>query len=261
MKINTQVLIFIVCLMPSIGYSSPQKIDTKKDYDIEKSESRELKVSRNAETWGLTVKEWERYLDLMEGDAKFQFKNASPLRVLGMYSNDKAEREKYAIMQVKDEYNRLDRYLKFDKLYKLKRIELLWGKPIFDKEFEAEQKALVTSLEMRDKLREKSNSPLQMGDVIVLFLDPDSRESAERYVWAESLRSQTVGAKLDIYFVYSTEEEIAEWARNNRINPNFVNRNIVTLNRDEGYAEKLGIDIFDSSLYVIRNNSLVKIDI
>ena len=260
MKINTQVLIFVFLLLPVNSYASAQRVDVKKNSGIEKSESLQLKVSRNAETWGLTVKEWERYLDLMEGDAKFQFKNASPLRVLGMYSNNKIEREKYAVMQVKDEYNRLDRYLKFDKLYKLKRIELLWGKPIFDKEFEAEQKALISSLEMRDKLRGGLDSPLQLGDVIVLFLDPRNGDSTERYTWAESLRNQTVGAKLDIYFVGYSDGDISEWARSNRINPNLVNRSIITLNRDEGYAERLGIDTFDNSLYVIRNNSLVKID-
>ena len=254
--LNYLIVGILLALTSSLSFGSEAQNGSGFSVSVDEIK-RDSEIEISAAAWGVTRGEWLRYEALMKGDAKFQFKNANPLRVLGMYSDDPVERDRYAEMQVRDEYERLKRFLEFNRLYKLKEIAFLKDKPLYDKEHIAKVRALYEgSLGVSSDASQSKG--LDPGDVLVIFIDINDPLSRDLFSKVNELRNSTIGAKIDIYFMNSDEAGISAWANEVGIARSMVDRGLITLNADGGSAKKLGVVIGQRKIYVIKNDRYIE---
>ena len=92
-----RVLFLIVLLFPC-GTWAVETSHTETD------ESMKKQYKMDAKAWNLTVDEWTRYKAIMAGEGKYQWANADPITVLGIYAKSQEERVRYAEMIARNEY-------------------------------------------------------------------------------------------------------------------------------------------------------------
>jgi len=72
-------------------------------------------MQQRASDWQLTVREWQRYQQLMQGVAGHWYTHLDPPEVLGLLANTPEERKHYAELVVQQQKARIDRELAFNR--------------------------------------------------------------------------------------------------------------------------------------------------
>ena len=72
---------------------------------------------QHARDWGLSVDEWTRYRDLMQGPLGIYSPNLDPLTALGIEARSDQERQRYAELQVQAEAHRVEKLLAYQRAY------------------------------------------------------------------------------------------------------------------------------------------------
>jgi len=73
------------------------------------------------EKWGLSNSEYDRYLFLKESIRRVHSTNLDPVTTLGIKARNDAERRRYAELWVKQEYERTQKELKFQR-----EVDVVW---------------------------------------------------------------------------------------------------------------------------------------
>jgi len=195
--------------------------------DNRPSRERPLAIERTAEQqardWGLSVEEWARYRDLMQGPLGVYSPHIDPLTALGIEARSGQERQRYAELQVAAEAQRVEKLLVYQRAYDdawqrlhtdMPRVILPDAGPAFS--------PVV---------------PTASGRLAVFVEDacPPCDQAA--------LRLQAAGRPFDIYVVDSGDDDarIRAWAQRIGIEPAKVRSGQVTLNHDAGRWVSLGL--------------------
>ena len=156
---------------------------------------------RSAEAWGLSIEEWQRQTELRALSQGILSQDLTPLEVLGILTDNPADRRRYARLYAAQQRDVLDRIAAFEADY----------------------------LEEYAALNQRLSAGL--NDRSTLVIDIDCVSTKCRRQVTEALTIAQNGA-VDVYVVGSAGDDAAvrRWAATNRIPPNLVRQRQITLN-------------------------------
>lgn len=158
---------------------------------------------QQATRFGLSVTEWNEYERVMASSQGWEMKNSHPLAVLGRSATTEAEREKYARLLVKHEY------------------QLAEGLLAFDRARTTAWKTMYPNLPLV-----RNNTP----ERVALYVNAQCDTCSQLL---QQWRSK--GSKVDIYFVGKGDDTaLREWAMRAGIRKHDVDEQQITLNHDDG---------------------------
>ncbi len=174
----------------------------------------QLQSKGNAQEWGLTTEEWQRYEALKAGRRGVLSPGLDPLTMLGIEARTDEERRHFAELTVKQEFQRVEAELAFQR-----EVNSAWGR------------VYPGVLPVQDLRSEVSNARQ------ALFVK-DSCSACERKL-VQLMKSNR---PLDIYLVDSggKDEAVRSWAKKYNISAEKVKSRQVTLNHDNGMWLKYG---------------------
>lgn len=179
--------------------------------------------TEEAQLWGLTFDEWERYAMLMRGvRGRLSTDQISPIEVLGIHAESDAERERYAQMWAQLMLEDAERVLRFQRAYDRAIEKLTRFLPIIDPD-------RLASLNKNESVK------LMPDDRIQFFVSLDCIVCTVVYERIAQLLNQVHG--LDIFFVNTDGtkgQAVRKWAERVRIDPADARSGRVTLNLDNG---------------------------
>lgn len=176
--------------------------------------------SELAAIWGLNLKEWERYENLMQGPRGIWSPGLDPLSVLGIEAKTEAERTRYAELQVQMEFARVESELAYQRAY------------------DAAFKRLYPNvLPIGNKRSDLLQNVPDVGAFsapatpLAVFVSTQCK-SCDSYV--KSL--QSTNTRFDVYVMDSNgkDDSIRNWASRAGINPTKVKERQITLNHNNG---------------------------
>ncbi len=178
---------------------------------------------QHARDWGLSVDEWTRYRDLMQGPLGIYSPNLDPLTALGIEARSDQERQRYAELQVQGEARRVEKLLAYQRAY-----DDAWQR------LHADMPRVI----LPDAGPALSQVvPAASGRLAVFVKDacPACDQVAQRL--------QAAGMEFDIYVVDGRADDarIRAWAQHIGIEPAKVRSGQVTLNHDSGRWLSLGL--------------------
>jgi len=195
-------------------------------------ESVEETAVENARRWDLNAEEWQRYQEIMKGEGRYNWQNADPVTVLGIYAKTDAERERYAERVAIRETILVERFTSFNLAYLRHARRINEGKPAIDMEkFYAFYNTTPPSIATAN-IRNKPRIGNTLGDRFILFISPGCNGCDASF--QNLRRAQGFGTGLDIYFVGASDQDIMDWAKTMAIDPDLVKNKTVTLNGDNG---------------------------
>jgi integrating conjugative element protein (TIGR03759 family) len=195
--------------------------------DNRPSNERPLAIERAAEQqardWGLSVKEWTRYRDLMQGPLGVYSPHIDPLTALGIEARTDQERQRYAELQVAAEAQRVEKLLAYQRAY-----DHAWQR------LHADMPRVI----LPDSGPAFSPVVPATSGRLALFVEDDCPACDQT-----ALRLQAAGMAFDIYVVDNGADDarIRAWAQRIGIDPAKVRSGQVTLNHDAGRWVSLGL--------------------
>lgn len=106
-------LILLLLLTASVE-AQPLQMQTSQNAD---SALRPLTTQQQATVWGVTQEEWQRYLTLKQQARGVWSPGLDPLTTLDVEANTDHERQRFAELLVRQEYQRLEKELAFQRAY------------------------------------------------------------------------------------------------------------------------------------------------
>lgn len=227
-----RLLVVSACLaFLSIDLHAQTLISTEKS-ETEKMDTRSVPLSTTdldeAQLWGLTPHEWERYNVLMRGiRGRLSAESISPIEVLGIHAESDAERDRFARTWAQLMLEDAERVLRFQRAYDDAISQLTKGQSVIDP-------IRLQSLNKNSELK------LDSDDRILFFATLDCPVCWVLYQRISKLQNQV--KSIDIYFVdvdESNQREIGNWAKQAKISPASVRSGNVSLNLDNGTLNEL----------------------
>lgn len=178
---------------------------------------------QQARDWGLSVEEWTRYRDLMQGPLGVYSPHIDPLTALGIEARSYQERQRYAELQVEAEAQRVEKLLAYQRAY-----DDAWQR----------LHAAMPRVILPDAGPAFSPVVPAASGRLAVFVQ-DACPACDQAV----LRLQAAGREFDIYVVDSRADDarIRAWAQRIGIAPAKVRSGQVTLNHDAGRWLSLGL--------------------
>lgn len=166
--------------------------------------------------WGLTEQDWIRYEALKNGPQGVWSPNLDPLTMLGIEARSESERNRYAELLARKEFERNEKILAFQLAY--------------DQAF---TRLYPNILPFRvDENGQVSAAPTS-NNRIIYFTRSDCEKCADDL---KKLFTHAGNNPVDIYLVDSeqSDEKIRKWAMDNQIDVGKVRSRQITLNHDKG---------------------------
>ncbi|MDR3430730.1 MAG: TIGR03759 family integrating conjugative element protein [Rouxiella aceris] len=213
MKIGN-VLVFSAFL--GMGAASASTINSSTGVtptvDSLQAKSSQLQSQQSAQQWGLSDTEWQKYQQLIQGKRGIQSPGLDPLTTLGVESDSSSERRRLAEIWVKEEYQRTEKELAFQR-----EVNAAWSRLY--------PNALSVNMGNASGIAHDTNGRL------ALFLR-DNCERCDARLAAVLADNRPV----DIYLVGSDgkDETVRKWAIAHNIPVDRVRSRQVTLNHDRG---------------------------
>lgn len=212
MKVRRRELMAVILAVLSFSIDAK----TNEGWKVDNHEERLSKNNNSDEVfidWGINDEELNRFKALMAGPRGLQSPTIDPLSALGIESRNDAERRHYAELWVKQEYERTEKELKFQR------------------EVDAAWKRLMPNM-----------LPVNMGNAAGIAHDSGGRLA----LFVREADCQRCDARLsavladkrpvDIYLVDSegSDQKLRNWAQQHRIPAEQVRERRITLNHDAG---------------------------
>ena len=186
----------------------------------------EIDMAR-ARVWDLSVTEWRRYQQLMQGiRGSISPSTISPIEVLGIHARDEAERQQYAEAWARAMREDVDRILSFQSAYDTAVNRLYPNEPLIAINRLPGKSAETSALHSTDRLLFFTHPACPVCDVLMDKL----------------LKRLGEVSGIDIYLtelVPGDDAAVRDWASSHRIKPEWVRSRRVTLNHDGGALKKL----------------------
>lgn len=176
---------------------------------------------RQAQDWGLRAEEWARYRQLMQGPLGVYSPNLDPLTALGVEARSDEERDRYAVLQVQAEAQRVDKTLAYQRAY-----DSAWQRL-----FPGQQRVNLPGAKVPGAGNAGSGR-------IAVFIKVDCLPCDQRVQ-----QLQATGTAFDVYMVGSRQDDtrIRQWATQAGIDAAKVRSRAITLNHDAGRWLSLGL--------------------
>ncbi|MCX4030189.1 TIGR03759 family integrating conjugative element protein [Endozoicomonas sp. SM1973] len=183
-----------------------------------------------ATQWGLSLSEWQRYETILQGPKGTWYSTLDPTHVLGLDAKSDEERRKYARLQVEVESARVSSELAFQRAFHQAQKEMYPDLlPIDNSKF------LKSPLENM-----LSGGQYQEQGRAIYFVDlacEDCRYTIQKLI--RKAGSQWLSG-VDFYILNTKNKRtIIDWATQQKIPTELVNRKLITLNIDNGTYQKL----------------------
>jgi integrating conjugative element protein (TIGR03759 family) len=117
MKISKLTPLFLIggLLIRSIASFAAEVENSQEETSIVQSSTDKTSLSGNAKDWNLTDSEWTQYHKIMQGSAGFWYRQLPPPAVLDMYTDDSEDTKHFAEVYAKQEHQKVERELAFNK--------------------------------------------------------------------------------------------------------------------------------------------------
>lgn len=167
---------------------------------------------QSAQQWGLSDTEWQKYQQLKQGKRGIQSPGLDPLTTLGVESDSVSERRRLAELWVKEEYQRTEKELAFQR-----EVNAAWSRLY--------PNALSVNMGNASGLAHDTNGRM------ALFVR-DNCERCDARLAAVLADNRPV----DIYLVGSDDKDdtVRKWAVSHNIPVDRVRSRQITLNHDRG---------------------------
>ena len=175
--------------------------------------SAEQNLQQKAGKWGLEAEDYQRYQDLMKGPRGIQSPGLDPLSTLGIEARNPSERRKYAEKWVREEFERTQKELEFQR-----EIDSAWQRLYPD----------VLAVNMGNA----AGIAHDTGGRLALFVKANNCQTCDARLAAVLADNRPV----DIYLVDSmgNDDTLRQWARDHKIPIDRVRSRQITLNHDAG---------------------------
>lgn len=200
-------------------------------------QTQNLKESRWLE-WGLTQEDWLKYEELKKGARGIWSPNLDPLTTLGVEAKTDAERQRYAELLVKKEYQRT------------------LGEIAFQRAYDQAFKRLYPNELPFGSLEEGSHKPSAAGRVIYFTKADCGKECKAFEDDFVSLLDYVGKNPVDVYVVDSLQDDskVQAWAYKNKVDINKVRSQQITINHDNGYWLKQAKGKMPVAFQITGNN-------
>lgn len=220
MKIINRLLTFVLLSGSVTVYASMASDVTDYSSSLETAQEKSvsLLLRQNAEQWGLSDTEWQKYQQLRQGKRGIQSPGLDPLTTLGVESETPSERRRLAELWVKEEYQRTEKELAFQR-----EVDAAWSRLY----------PTVLSVNMGNATGIAQGAH---GRLALFVRENCARCDARLAVLLADSRP------VDIYLVGSDAKDsrVRHWAISRNIPVDRVRTGQVTLNHDRGLWRQYG---------------------
>lgn len=205
--------------------------------------------------WSLSVDEWQRYLTLMQGRARYFAAEMPPPMVLALFARNDVERDHFAELLARFERDKADRLLAVQRAYDVAMARLYPSEKIIDLDILRRQ-GLLPPAAVASSVPGMSNAATRdvhlprFGDRLALFAAPGCDVCGSR---VRELASKYSIAPLEIYFK-GESGDLKAWLKNVALDPAWLNSNGVTFARDEGQSEQY--QATPGTAFIVRGEAL-----
>ena len=229
-------LIISAVVLFSFTAFSAEKTSSIMSYSMSNKTQRSSSV---AELWGLTKTDVQKYNTIMQGPRGNFSPDIAPPLALALEETDHAEKVRYLTIYAKLEYDRTKKDLETSRLYD-KIFKELFTEPVIDK-----------SILFADK-----PDYIKASDRFVVFIDSRCTDCKGKLLAGLMKTSSFPNNPTDIFVKNLSEErELHQWATDNSIRVEDVQKGAVTLNM----MQESTIPVMKNQsflIYMLRNNSL-----
>jgi integrating conjugative element protein (TIGR03759 family) len=253
------ILVFTCCvsLSPISAETVPQQLK-KTDIAGRQTDNTQTMASR----FELTSDDWSRYEEIMAGEGKYHWSNVDPVWVLSIYAETESERQRFARLAARQEYERTSKLLKFKDAYVDAFWQMYGDEPIIDlASFQQryDQRKVNSSISTSSKdlqpIKQQSNFN---GDRLVLFMTTNCNHCDQVFTQLSQHQADIPGAALDIHFIGDNEQTISSWANRMGIDPSDISRGYITLNQNSEMYAKYGNPALPAAFYFDASTNSVK---
>lgn len=213
MKISRVAMLFILLATGAARADTVNSAtSTTSTSNILQDKSLESQLQQSAQQWGLSDTEWQKYQQLKQGKRGIQSPGLDPLTTLGVESDSSSERRRLAELWVKEEYQRTENELAFQR-----EVNAAWSRLY--------PNALSVNMGNASGLAHDTNGRM------ALFVR-DNCERCDARLAAVLADNRSV----DIYLVGSDgkDDTVRKWAVSHNIPVDRVRSRQITLNHDRG---------------------------
>lgn len=207
-----------------------------------------------AEDWGLNPEEWDRYLQIMKGKARYFATNMPPAMVLGMYTENTDELKRYAEMLAQFEKDKQERIIKIQLAYDDANRRLYPNNRIANLETLRDLR-LLSRPESEVVVEQGNLHQIRFGDKVAFFADKNCEICISKL---ESIALRYPSTSVEVFFK-GTNEEFTQWIKSTTKSPNWFSTNNIGFSRDDG--QSASYDARSGSAYIIRGKELYEADI
>ena len=214
MKTISSLLLFGLSILSTVASAEVANSSTRNSSTIEtpQEKSSQQQSHQNAQQWGLSDTEWQKYQQLMQGKRGVQSPGLDPLTTLGVESDNPADRRRLAELWVKEEYQRTEKEPEFQR-----EVNAAWNRLY--------PNALAVNMGNAAGIAHDTNGRL------ALFVSNNCSRCDARLaaVLADN-------RPVDIYLVGSDgkDDTVRKWAISHNIPIDRVRSREITLNHDSG---------------------------
>lgn len=213
MKISRVAMLFILLATGAARADSVNSATSSTSTsNILQDKSLQSQLQQSAQQWGLSDTEWQKYQQLKQGKRGIQSPGLDPLTTLGVESDSSSERRRLAELWVKEEYQRTEKELAFQR-----EVNAAWSRLY--------PNALSVNMGNASGLAHDTNGRM------ALFVR-DNCERCDARLAAVLADNRPV----DIYLVGSDgkDDTVRKWAVSHNIPVDRVRSRQITLNHDRG---------------------------
>ncbi|WP_052184465.1 TIGR03759 family integrating conjugative element protein [Rahnella aquatilis] len=213
MKISRLVMLFILLATCAASADTVNSAtSTTSTASSLQDKSLQSQSQQSAQQWGLSDTEWQKYQQLKQGKRGIQSPGLDPLTTLGVESDSVSERRRLAELWVKEEYQRTEKELAFQR-----EVNAAWSRLY--------PNALSVNMGNASGLAHDTNGRM------ALFVR-DNCERCDARLAAVLADNRPV----DIYLVGSDgkDDTVRKWAVSHNIPVDRVRSRQITLNHDRG---------------------------
>ncbi len=213
MKISRVAMLFILLATGAARADTVNSAtSTTSTSNILQDKSLQFQLQQSAQQWGLSDTEWQKYQQLKQGKRGIQSPGLDPLTTLGVESDSSSERRRLAELWVKEEYQRTEKELAFQR-----EVNAAWSRLY--------PNALSVNMGNASGLAHDTNGRM------ALFVR-DNCERCDARLAAVLADNRPV----DIYLVGSDgkDDTVRKWAVSHNIPVDRVRSRQITLNHDRG---------------------------
>ena len=197
-------------------------------------------IQQDAARWALDSSEYQRYLDLIRGPLGKWNPTIDPLMALGMFADTEQQSQRYAERYAQQEFELTERVLHFQTTYRAAFDRLYPNVGVLDQRLLAPYYAHQQQKTASKAAKNLAQRRFVEGDRLLVFVADSCKEC---FITIRRLMSLLSGLKhggVDIYVRDAKDDAaVSRWAKEQGIQTEWVNKQTLTLNRDEGLYHRL----------------------